>query len=120
VTTITIIPETPGSPNTDYRAIAGSLHSIGHTPGQALDALSAQLGEANGSTWIVVQHARPDQFFTAQQQQRLTELMTRWRAARDAGAPLPAAEQTELQALVEAEVRAAGQRAAALAQGLLP
>ena len=26
---------------------------------------------------------QPDEFFTAEQQQRLQELMTRWRAARD-------------------------------------
>ena len=53
-------------------------------------------------------------FFTAQQQRRLGTLMAHWRAARDAGDSLPPAEQTELDALVEAEVRASGQRAAAV------
>ena len=35
----------------------------------------------------------------------------RWRTARDMGETLPAAEQSELDALVEAELRAAGDRA---------
>ena len=64
-------------------------------------------------TLVIVQSHRPDQFFTAQQQRRLSELMARWRAARDAGDSLPPAEQAELDALVDAEVRASGQRAAA-------
>jgi hypothetical protein len=63
---------------------------------------------------------RPDQFFTAEQQQRLEELMARWRQARDAGLLLPQAEQAELDALVEAELRASMQRAAALVHGIVP
>jgi len=54
-------------------------------------------------------------FFTADQQRRLAKLMKRWRAARDSGETLPADEQSELEALIEAELRAAGDRAAALA-----
>lgn len=63
---------------------------------------------------------RPDHFFTTEQQQRLQQLMARWRAARDAGSALPPEEQAELQALVEAEVRAATERAAALLRELAP
>lgn len=44
--------------------------------------------------------------------------MLRWRAARDAGEALPLAEQSELDALVEAEMRASGERAAALRREL--
>jgi hypothetical protein len=69
---------------------------------------------------LVVQHLRPDEFFTAQQQQRLQELMNRWRAARDAQRSLPCEEQAELDGLVEAEVRAAAQRAAALVRKVTP
>jgi hypothetical protein len=58
------------------------------------------------------EHPAPDRFFTEDQQRRLRELMTRWRAARDAQASLPADEQEELNALVEAELRAATARAA--------
>jgi hypothetical protein len=73
------------------------------------------------STLVIVQNHRPDRFFTAQQQPRLGELMDRWRAARDAGLSLLSAEEKELNALVEAEARASGERAAAiLARGFVP
>ncbi len=62
---------------------------------------------------VVLQNQRPDQFFNAQQQQQLEELMGRWRVARDAGKTLSHAEQAELNALVDAEVQAFGERAAA-------
>jgi hypothetical protein len=65
-----------------------------------------------------VQHLRPDRFFTAAQQQRLDALMTRWRTARDQGATLPPDEQTELEALIEAELQASAARAATLADAL--
>jgi hypothetical protein len=120
MTTITIVAETPGSATTNYRALAGRLQSVGQTPGQALDALAAQLGDTDNGTLIVVQQGGPDCFFTAQQQQRLADLMARWQTARDTGTPLPGTEQAELEALVDAEVRAAGQRATALAKGLAP
>jgi hypothetical protein len=61
---------------------------------------------------------RPDALFTAEQQQRLAELLARWRAAHDAGASLPPQEQAELDALVEAELRAATERSAALVRQL--
>jgi hypothetical protein len=61
---------------------------------------------------------RPDRFFDAGQIQRLAELMNRWRIARDSGKSLPPDEQSELEALVETEVRAAGERAAAIANSL--
>ena len=64
---------------------------------------------------IIVQNRRPDRFFNADQQQRLAGLMDRWRAMRDRGATLPADEQAELEALIEAELRAAADRAAELA-----
>ncbi len=62
----------------------------------------------------------PDSFFTADQRQRLIELVERWRAAREAGGLLPAEEQAELEALVTAELEAATRRAAALLNKLQP
>ncbi len=120
MTTISIVPEATGPAGTTYRAVAGQAQSVGRTPGEALDALAAQLGEAETGTLVVVQHLRPDRFFTAEQQQRLAALMDRWRAARDGGGPWSAEEQAELDALVEAEVRAAAERAAALVRQLAP
>jgi hypothetical protein len=61
---------------------------------------------------------QPDKLFSAEQQQRLAELMTNWRIARDAGTSLPPEEQAELDALVEVELRAACQRSATLASQL--
>ena len=63
------------------------------------------------SSVVVIQNLRPDGFFTAAQQQRLEELMSRWRTARDRGANLSEEEQAELQSLIEAELEAARRRA---------
>ncbi len=120
MTTIAILSESPGSPTTNFRAVAGDKQSVGKTAGQALDALTSQLDETQTGTLLVVQSLRPDHFFTAQQQQRLEELFARWRGFRDRGIPLPAEEQAELDSLVEAEVRATAERARSLLRGLAP
>jgi hypothetical protein len=121
MTTISIVPDSPpGSPPTCFRAVAGKTQAVGKTAGEALDALISQLSQADSGTLVVVQYRRPDSFFTAAQQNHLEELMTRWRAARDAGNALPPQEQAELDALVEAELHAAAARAAALSRGLTP
>jgi len=96
-----------------YRAVAGARQAVAKTAGAALDALTAQLSPEESGTLVVVQNHRPDQFFTAEQQRRLEGLMHRWRTARDAGKSLSSAEQAELNALVDAEVQASGERAAA-------
>jgi hypothetical protein len=83
-----------------------------------LDALTAQLSADEVSTLIIVQSLRPDRFFTAAQQQRLDALMARWRTLRDRGAPLPADDYAELEALIAAELQASAARAAALADAL--
>jgi len=101
-----------------YRAVGGAHQAIAKTVGAALDALTAQLPAEETGTIVIVQNHRPDQFFTAQQQRRLGQLMERWRGARDAGTSLSAAEQAELDELVEAEVEASGKRAAAALAGL--
>jgi hypothetical protein len=120
MTTIAIVPESLAPAGTTYRAVAGQRHSVGRTPGEALDGLTAQLSEQEAGTLIVVQHMRPDHFFGAAQQQRLAELMGRWRAARDHSSSLSPEEQAELEVLVNAEVEAATRRAAALLRGLQP
>jgi len=61
-----------------------------------------------------------DRFFTAQQQARLTDLMSRWRSARDSGSGLSAEEQSEIEALVQAEREGAAQRAQALLDSRAP
>ena len=96
-----------------WRAIAGEKQSVGRTAGEALDAIAMQLGYEEGGTLIIMQSQRADEFFTQSQRARMEFLMAKWREARDRDAPLPAAEQAELQTLVEAEVRASALRAQA-------
>ena len=60
---------------------------------------------------VVIQNLRPDSLFTASQQQRLGELMSRWRMARDSGGSLVEEEQAELQSLIDEELNAARRRA---------
>jgi hypothetical protein len=111
MTTITILPESVSKDGVIYRAIAGAKHSEGRTVGEALDELTKQLGSGDTGTLVIVQNLRPDHFFTAGQQQRLGELMERWRAARDNDLALPVDDQAELESLIEAELRAATKRA---------
>ena len=118
MTKVAILPIPTEYGNLSYHAIAGKKHAEGNTAGEALDALTAQLSADETSTLVVVQSLRPDHFFTEAQQHRLTVLMARWRTARDQGATLPADEQTELEALVDAELRATAARAAAMADAL--
>ena len=114
MTKVAILPIPTEQGDLAYHAVAGEKHAQGKTAGEALDALTAQLSADEASTLVIVQSLRPDHFFNAAQQERLAALMARWRAARDQGQTLPVDEQTELEALVEAELRASAARAAAL------
>ena len=113
MTTISILPMTDDSGNLSYRAIAGNQQTIGKTAGQALDALTTQLGQAPSNLSLLIQTFEPDPFFTATQQQRLAELMELWRTARDQGQTLPPEAQAELDGLVNAELQATQQRLSA-------
>jgi hypothetical protein len=101
-----------------YWAVAGDKHSQGATAGAALDALTAQLTEAETDTLVIIQSRRTDRFFNAAQHERLAQLMANWRTAQENGAALPEKEKAELEALVEAELRASAARSAALADEL--
>lgn len=118
MTKVAIFPVPNERGSCSYRAIAGERHAQGKTAGEALDALTAPLPADEVSTLIIVQNLRPDNLFTAAQQQRLESLMSRWRSARDQGADLSPEEEAELQALVDAELQAATGRAAKLAETL--
>jgi len=116
MTTVAILPISGANGEKSYRAIAGDKHSVGKTAGQALDALTAQLDEIEFSALLVIQSFQPDSFFSAEQQERLSELMESWRVARDQGLALPPEQQAELDSLVELELRAATARTAAFMQ----
>ena len=87
-----------------------SFRRFADAVGQALDALTSQLGQSEASLSLMVQTFQPDLFFTAAQQQRLSELMELWRTARDREQTLTPQEQAELDALVNAELQATQQR----------
>lgn len=115
VTSVAILPVPSRQGVVSYEAVAGERRSKGRTPGEALDALATQLPEGVDGALVVVHYGQADDFFTADQQQRLAELMDRWRSAREARRSLDPGEQEELDALVDAELAAAARRAAALA-----
>lgn len=118
MTKIAIRPITGDKGEPGFRATAGERHSQGNTAGEALDALRAQMPADRATTLIIVQSFEPDEFFTAEQQQRLSELTALARAASTAGQPLPANQQTELEQLIEAELIASANRANSLATEL--
>lgn len=108
MTTVLIVPETQNGKG--FRAVAGEKESFGQTMGEALDALAATLDESHDQV-VLLQDFRPDEFFTEDQQRRLSFLMTRWRAARDAGQEFSAIEQNELEYLIETELAGSAKRA---------
>ncbi|MBI2946837.1 MAG: hypothetical protein HYY23_04270 [Verrucomicrobia bacterium] len=114
MTKVAILSEPTETGAVAYRAIAGARQSVGRSAGEALDTLTGALPPEEAGTLVVVQHFLPDRFFPIEQLARLRQLMAEWRVARDRGVSLSAAEQSELDALIEAEVRAASERAAAM------
>lgn len=118
MTTVSILRDPRPDNGAAFYAAAGGLQAVGSTPGAALDALTAQLGESRTGARVVVQQFRPDEFYLAEQQQRLGEFMRHWRDARDQGGCLPEEEQAELDDLIDAELAAAGRRAAVFADSL--
>lgn len=115
---VAILPVPTETGDISYRAVAGNRQSLGKTAGEALDALTAQFPEDEMGVLIIVQNQRPDRFFNAEQQKRLTDLMESWRAARDMGEILAVDEQAELEKLIDMELRASAERAAELANEL--
>ena len=114
MTPVAILP-VPTEKGVSYQGTAGDKHLRGRTLGEALDALTPQLPNTEEGLLVVVQSLRPDQFFDTAQQRRLGESMAAWRQAREREETLAAAEQDELDALVEAELSASASRAARLA-----
>lgn len=88
MTTIEIVSE-ERTLGTIYRAICGEQQATGATPGQALDRIEQEIalhrGEQSSCTVVIVQRFLPDDLFTAQQQERLRELMDQFHEAMAVG-----------------------------------
>jgi hypothetical protein len=69
---------------------------------------------------FLVRSLAPNRFFTGEQRQRLQELMANWRSARDEGKAMSDHDQSELENLIDTEVRAATERATAVIHELTP
>jgi hypothetical protein len=103
-----------------YQATIGDQQSTGKTAGQALDALTIQMGSPEINGFFLLQSCQPDKFFTAEQQQRLTALMSLWKTAKDQGQMLPPGQQPELDNLIEAELYATTERAKSMLSQINP
>lgn len=115
---VMIFPGVNAAGNSCFRAVTKVAQSEGATVGQALDAIREKLTTEESSTLVIVQSFAPDRYFTASQQARLAELMAKWRATRDLGEELPAAEAEELRELVAREFAAANARTTNLLRDL--
>lgn len=112
MTTVPVFADPTESGPRVYRASARGRESYGGTIGQAIDGLPGDIAEDDGPLVVMVHSLRPDRFFNADQQKRLAELMDKWRLMRDTGGGMSAEEQSELDDLVEAELRGATERSA--------
>lgn len=112
---ITITSVATTANETMWRAATNGLEVIGKTAGEALDGIRTKLGIEQNDLFVVYEKWQPDEYFTATQQKQLSDLMVRWRVARDAGKTLPAEDQKRLEELVEAELAASGKRAEKMA-----
>lgn len=110
--TIVISPVKEGRES--FRAVFDNREFVGKTAGAVLDDVTAHL-ETGNNGFVVFPRWQPDEFFTAQQQQRLSKLMRKLHAEDD---NLSEAERQELEELVEAELIGSGKRAAKIAQEL--
>jgi hypothetical protein len=118
MTKIAILPIRNEKGGILYHAIAGNKQSEGKTAGEALDVLTQQLPEEETNTVVIIQSQRADNFFTTEQMKRLCELMEQWRISCENGGNLPKDQQSELEALVEAELKASGNRISKIADEL--
>jgi hypothetical protein len=111
MTAVSIHREQEDTNTLRFRAVAGSHQSLGRTPGEALDALNAQLDPSESGSLIVVQQMQSDPYFSESQYLRMRNLL-------DRRASLTDLEREELEGLVKAELIASAKRTEALANAL--
>lgn len=105
--TVTICTDTQTPDHAKFIARSGNRRAVGRTMGEALDALLSQWKERTEMLPVIIQHFGPDRFFTQAQYDRMQELRARI-------SHLSAEEQSELEALLDAEIEATMSRLDAL------
>lgn len=100
--TVLVLPDYQNGKN--FRAVSGAKESFGNTVGEAVDSLTKQFENGGDETLYIVQRWSPDEFFTAEQQKRLSELMQKLREAEEGKQELLPEEKEELEKLIEAEL----------------
>jgi hypothetical protein len=111
MTKVAVYHESADSNSMSYRAVSGGNHAMRRTAGEALDALASQLPKRDAETFVLVRNMSPDRFFSDERRRRLEELVELRREAFALKSTLSAPEEAELELLVDAEVRAATERA---------
>ena len=111
----TIVITPPDGVSKKFRAVIGEKEFFGRTPGEALDALTSDVEGGESESVYVLQRCQPDEFFNAQQLQRLAQLMEKLHEAEAGNKQLSTDERTELEQLIDEELEASGKRAERMA-----
>lgn len=111
--TVLVIPDYQNG--NKFRAVSGGKESFGKTVGEAVDSLTSQF-ENGDETLYIVQRFSPDEFFTAEQQKRLSELTDKLHAAQAGGQDFSSEEKAELEKLIEAELEGSARRTEKIAR----
>jgi hypothetical protein len=118
MTKVAVLSESVDAESMPYRAVSGRNQAMGRTAGEALDALTALLPKEDAETLVIVRDLKADRFFSAEQRRRMTELMALRTEVRFGRASWSNEDEADLERLVDAELRAAMERAEALAREL--
>jgi hypothetical protein len=97
-----------------FSAVSGKNKSYGNTIGEAIDALTKKISTEMNPV-IYIQDFQPDEFFTAKQQQRLSELMEK---LKNNNSNFSDEERSELEKLIDEELDGSAKRVAKIAEKL--
>ncbi len=102
--------------NNRFRAEFDEKESYGQTIGRAIDALNEKFENFDNKTLYILQKFQPDEFFTAEQRKRMSELTGKLRLAQEKKAEFSLEEKIELEDLVAAELEGSGNRVKKIAE----
>jgi hypothetical protein len=118
MTQVTLIHDAADPETMPYRAVAGKIQAMGRTAGEAIDALTARMEPENAQTLVIVRNLSGDRYFTDEQRQRMERLISQHKRSLEGHAAWTRDDEAELIRLVDAELKAATERAEALCREL--